>query len=80
MFWILYLYYRTYTCIPVLTCILRNLYWYYGTYIYVQDLFLSYKSYTCVTKLILVFQILLFLEGTRRYDKSEQIRIISHTG
>ena len=44
-----------------------------------QNLFLSYRSYTCVTELILVFQILLFCEGTRRYDKSEQIRIISHT-
>ena len=79
-FWILYVYYRTYTCISDLTCILRNLYWSYGTYICVRDLFLSYRSYTCVTKLILVFQILFFCEGTRRYDKSEQIRIISHTG
>ena len=74
------MYYRTYTCISDLTCILQNLYLSYGIYTCVQDLFLSYRSYTCVTKLILVFQILFFCEGTRRYDKSEQIRIISHTG
>ena len=79
VFRILYVYYRTYTCISNLTCILRNLYLSYGTYICVQDLFLSYRSYTCVTELILVFRILFFCEGTRRYDKSEQIRIISHT-
>ena len=41
-----------------------------------QNLFLSYGSYTCVTELILVFQILFLCEGTRRYDKSEHIRII----
>ena len=51
----------------------------YETYICVQDLFLSYRSYTCLTELILVFQIFFFFEGTRRYNKSEQIRIISHT-
>ena len=45
----------------------------------IQDLFLSYRSYTCVTELILIFRILFFCEGTRRYDKSEQIRIIAHT-
>ena len=48
----------------------------YGIYICVQDLFLSYRSYSGVTELILVFRILFFCEGTRRYDKSEQIRII----
>ena len=79
VFWILYMYYKTYTCISDLTCILRNLYWSYGTYICIQDLFLSYRSYTCATELILVFRILFFCKGTRRYDKSEQIRIISHT-
>ena len=56
-----------------------GLYLSYGTYICVQNLFLSYRSYTCVTKLILIFRILFFCEGTRRYDKSEQIRIIAHT-
>ena len=70
--------YRTYTYISDLTCILWNLYLSYGTYSCVQDLFLSYKSYSGVTELILVFWILFICEGTRRYDKSEQIRIISH--
>ena len=73
------MYYRTYTCILDLTCILQNLYLSYETYIYVQDLFLSYRSYTCVTELILVFRILFVCEGTRRHDKSERIRIVSHT-
>ena len=73
------MYYRTYTCISDLTCILQNLYLSYGTYICVQDLFLSYRSYTSVIELILVFRIFFFFfEGTLRYDESEQIRIISH--
>ena len=71
--------YRTYTCISDLTCILWNLYLSYGTYSCVQDLLLSYRSYSGVTELILVFRILFFCEGTRRYDESEQIRIIAHT-
>ena len=74
------------TKVPVGTTeILRNVYWYYGTYSCISDLihvlqsiYLSYGSYTCVTKLILVFQILFMYKGTRRYDKSEHIRIISH--
>ena len=66
VFHILYLSYRTYTCITDLILVLQNL-------------FLSYGSYTCVTELILEFQILFLYEGTRRYDKSEHIRIISHT-
>ena len=60
------MYYRTYTCISDLVHILQSIY-------------LSYGSYTCVTELIIVLQILLLCEGTRRYDKSEQIRIIAHT-
>ena len=63
VFQILYMYYRTYTCPTELILVLWNLYWYYGTY-------------TDVTKLILVFQILFLYEGTRKYDKSEQIRLI----
>ena len=63
---ILYLSYRAYTCISYLILVLRSLY-------------LSYGSYTCVIELILVLQILLLCEGTRRYDKSEQIIIISPT-
>ena len=42
-------------------------------------MYLSYESYTCFTELILIFRISYWCEGTRRYDKSEQIRIISHT-
>ena len=45
---------------------LRNLYWSYGTY-------------TGLTELILVLRNLFLCEGTRRYDVSEQIRIILHT-
>ena len=66
VFQILYLSYRAYTYLTDLELALRNMY-------------LSYGSYTCFTELILVFQILFLYEGTRRYDKSEQIRIISHT-
>ena len=80
------MYFRSYTCITELIHVFQILYLSYRAYtcltdlIFVlQDLFLSYKSYTCVTKLILVFRILFFCEGTHRYDKSEQIRIISHT-
>ena len=61
---ILYLYYRTYTCISDLIHVLQSIY-------------LSYGTYTCVTELILVLRILFLCEGTCRYDKSEQIRIIS---
>ena len=45
---------------------LRNLYWSYGTY-------------TGLTELILVLRNLFLCKGTRRYDVSEQIRIILHT-
>ena len=55
---------------------------YYGTYTCLtehidvfQILYFSYGSYTCVTELILILRILLLCESTRRYDKSEQIRI-----
>ena len=76
VFRILNVCYITYTCISDLTCILWNLYLSYGTYSCVQDLFLSYRSYFGVTEPILVFRILFFCEGTRRYDKSEHIKII----
>ena len=81
----LYMYFRSYTCLIEHILILRILYLYYRTYtcslelIYVlQSIYLFYGSYTCVTELILVFRILFMCKGTRRYDKSEQIRIISH--
>ena len=38
-----------------------------------------YGTYTCLIEHILILQILLLCEGTRRYDKSEQIIIVSHT-
>ena len=60
------MYYITYTCILDLIHVLQSIYW-------------SYETYTGLTKLILVLRILFLCEGTRRYDKSEQIRIIAHT-
>ena len=67
-----------------LILILRSIYWSYRTWTCISDLihalqsiYLSYGSYTGLTELILVFRILFFCEGTRRYDESEQIRIIS---
>ena len=78
------MYFRSYICLTEHILVLRILYWYYRTYTFISDLihvlqsiYLSYESYTCVTELILVLQNLFLCEGTRRYDKSEQIRIIS---
>ena len=69
-----------------LILVLRIIYLYYEVYLgltklilVLQNLFLFYRSYTCVTEIILVLQILYLYEGTGRYDKSEQIKIISHT-
>ena len=36
--------------------------------------------YTCITELIIILRILYFCDGTRRYNKSELIIIVSHTG
>ena len=66
VFQILYMSYRVSTCLTKLILVLRNLYW-------------SYETYYCLTELIIVLRISFWCEGTRRYDKSEQIRIISHT-
>ena len=41
--------------------------------------YVTYGTYTCFTELIIGLRILFLYEGTHRYDKSEQIRIISHT-
>ena len=38
-----------------------------------------YGTYTCLTEHIIILRILFSCEGTRRYDKSEQIIILSHT-
>ena len=66
VFQILYMSYRVSTCLTKLILVLWNLYWFYGTY-------------TGLRELIIVLRILFWCEGTRRYDKSKQIRIISHT-
>ena len=42
-------------------------------------LYLFYEVYPGLTELIRVLGILFLCEGTRRYDESEQVRIISHT-
>ena len=80
---ILYLFYEVYPGLTELILVLQNLYWSYGTYtglteiiLVFQSTYLYFGSYTCITKLILEFQILFICEGTRRYDKSEQIRLI----
>ena len=82
----LFLYFRSYTCIKKLIHVFQILYLFYRAYTYLTDLilalrnmYLSYGSYTCFTELILIFRISYLCEGTRRYDKSEQIIIISHT-
>ena len=60
-------YYKTYTGTSYLILVLRSISWSYGTY-------------TSLTELILILQILSLCEGTRRYNKSELIIIVSHTG
>ena len=82
----LFLYFKSYTCITELIHVFQILYLSYRAYTCLMDLilvlwnmYLSYGSYTCFTELILIFRISYWCEGTRRYDKSEQIRIISHT-
>ena len=60
------MYFGFYTCILGFIHVLQNLYMYF-------------RSYTCLIEYIFVLRILFLCEGTRRYDESEQIRIISHT-
>ena len=57
--------YRAYTYLTDLILVLQNL-----------DMY--FRSYTCLIERILIFRIFFLCEGTRRYDKSEHIRIISH--
>ena len=59
----------------------------YRAYTYLTDLILElqnldmyFRFYTCLTERILILRILFFCEGTRRYNKSELIIIVSHTG
>ena len=88
----LYMYFRFYMYITELILVLRNLYWFYGTYTGISDLirvlqnlYMYFRFYMYITELILVLRNLYFIEdlffceGTRRYDESEQIRIIAHT-
>ena len=53
-YWILYVYYRTYTCISNLIHVLQNLYLSYGTYTGLTELILVLRTYTYLTDLILV--------------------------
>ena len=61
------MYYKNYTCISNLIHVIQNLY-------------LSYGTHTGLMEHIIILRILSLCEGTRRYDKSELIIIISHTG
>ena len=60
-------YCKTYTGISDLILILQNLY-------------MAYRTYTGLLEHILILRILSLCEGTRRYNKSELIIIVSHTG
>ena len=80
------MYFRSYTCLTEHILVLRNLYLHYRTctcltnlILALRNMYLSYRSYTYFTELILIFRISYLCEGTCRYDKSEQIKIISHT-
>ena len=82
----IYKYYGFYTCIIELILVLRNVYLYIGAHPYISNLILVlrsicmyYGTYTCIIEHILILRILFLCKGTRRYDKSEQIRIILHT-
>ena len=77
------MYYRTYTCISDLIHVLYNLYMYFRSYtcitkliLVLLNLFLYFRACTSSTELIHVFKILFMCEGTRKYDKSEQLRLI----
>ena len=54
------MYFRSYTCITELIHVF-------------QILYMSYRAYTYLTEHILI---LFMCEGTRRYDKSEHIRLM----
>ena len=83
---ILYLYYGAYPCLTNLLLVLQSLFRYFGSnpciteHIHVlRILYVYYRTYTCLTEHILTLRIFILCEGTRRYDKSEQIIIVSHT-
>ena len=60
-------YYKTYTGLSDLIRVLQNLY-------------MAYRTYTGLSEHILILRILSLYEGTHRYNKSELIIIVSHTG
>ena len=73
------MYFRSYTCLTEHILVLRILYLSYGSYTCITEHVLVLRILYLFSKLILIFRISYLCEGTRRYDKSEQIRIISHT-
>ena len=60
-------YFKTYTGTSYLILVLRSTSW-------------SYRTYTGLSEYILILRILSLCKGTRRYNKSELIIIVSHTG
>ena len=88
------MYFGFYTCITELINVFQILHVYYGNYtgltelilvfrIFIrvlQNLVMYFRFYTCLTDRILILRILFFCDGTHRYNKSELIIIVSHTG
>ena len=69
--WILYLCYRTYSCISVLIFVIRSIFLYFGSYTYVMELilvfrilYLYYGAYSCTSDLI---RSLFLYKSTHRY-------------
>ena len=79
VFRILSWYYGEYTCISDFIHVLQNLYMYFRSYTCISEYILVLRILYLFTKLIIILRILFLCEGTRRYDESEQIRIIAHT-
>ena len=85
-------YNRNYISTSYLILVLQSLFWYFGSYLSITEhihvfkiLYMYYRTYTfisdlkCILRNLYFIQDLFFCEGTRRYDESEQIRIIAHT-
>ena len=80
------MYYRTYTCISDLTCILRNLYLSYGTYTGLTELILVflilyvyYRTYTCISDLTCILRNLYLSYGTYSCVHDLFLSYISYT-
>ena len=65
--------YRTYSYTKVLVSSIKFI-------LVLRILYLYYEVYSGLMEHILILQILSLCEGTRRYNKSELIIIVSHTG